>query len=108
MTEKVIGYILAVIIMIVFMLVVNGCQSVESTNRVVYEDKTPVVRGNVLQWNDETDLRTLTDSNGTWTFTVPVNEEYSLCIEDPNNSNTLYCYDGLLTVDEFGELQREQ
>lgn len=93
-------------ILVVLLLV--GCESVESVNKVVYEDSTPVKQARVLQWNDTTRIETLTDVNGTWAITLTVGTEWNLCIEDPQNNNTLCCYDGILTVNNEGELLKEK
>ena len=86
------------------MLVLSGCKPIESTNRVQYEDKTSVVDARVLQWNDDVEIKALTDVNGTWTIQTTIGTEWSLCIENPKESNALCCYDGLLTIREDGEL----
>lgn len=89
---------------LVLSFVLLGC-NIESKNRVIYEDKTPVQHARVQQWNADTELKTLTDANGTWIFHVPVGTEWDLCIEDPKDNNALCCYEGgILTIDETGEL----
>ena len=77
----------------------------ESTTRVVYEDGTPANQARVQQWNADTEIKALTDVNGTWTILTTVGTEWSLCVENPRDNNALCCYDGsILTIREDGEL----
>ena len=92
-----------VLTLILVALILGGC-NIDSKNRVIYEDGTPVIKARVLQWSEEVDLKGVTNTEGYWTFKVPVASEWNLCIENPLDENSLCCYNGLLTVDETGEL----
>ena len=94
-----------IFIAIFLALILASCESVESKNKVIYEDRTPVMKARVIQWNDDTRIETLTDVNGTWAARLIVGTEWNLCIEDPKNDNTLCCYEGLLAVNEDGNLK---
>ncbi len=76
------------------LLILVGCETVDIEERVIYEDKTPVVGANVHQWTDDGyDGYTVTDENGEWSLLVPPDTVIYLCIEDPKNENELACYE---------------
>ena len=79
--------------LIVALLLLVGCDSVDVTERVIYEDMTPVQNARVNQWNDEYNGVTYTDENGTWTLTVPADVIINLCINNPREGNKLVCFE---------------
>ena len=84
---------------LLFAIILAGCETVEISERVIYEDSTPVVDAKVIQWNDTYKGTTRTDENGNWSLNVPPDTVINLCIENPQDNNAKCCYqeDGLLT-----------
>lgn len=79
---------------------------VESTNKVVYEDMTPVMEAKVHQYSDTVDYITYTNILGEWSLILPVGSKWELCIQNPKMDYEESCYDGFLIVDADGELLR--
>lgn len=77
-----------------FALALTGCDTVEISERVIYEeDKTPVQFAKVVQTGYEYKGITYTDTNGEWTLHVPADAILTLCIDNPRDRNIPACFD---------------
>lgn len=86
----------------------SGCKLVKTDDRVIYEDQTPVTFAQVHQWNSRESRKTYTDEYGEWSFLLPVGSEWRLCIENPMDNYAEACYNGILTVDSNGSLNKKE
>lgn len=96
------------IIILLGLLLLVGCDTVDISERVVYTDSTPVQNAKVRQWTNSYQGATFTNENGTWTLTVPADVIINLCIENPRQNNKEACYeDGYLITPtvESGETE---
>jgi hypothetical protein len=66
----------------VLLLFFAACQTVTTTDRVVYEDGAPANFAQVREWSENFESMSYTDKNGVWKTVGPAGEEVSLCIED--------------------------
>ncbi len=80
------------------LLYLTGCQIVTTTDRVNYEDGTPVEFAQVHEWNDEWSSITQTDEDGTWHMNAPAGAMIHICITEWDRGIGTACYDGLLQV----------
>ena len=84
----------------ILLLLLAGCQTVTNTDRVVYEDGTPVKHVEVKIQNNSFKGNGFTDIHGQWAIPVPPGEEVQLCIEEIQRGIGNVCYQGELYTPE--------
>ncbi len=98
MIEKIIGFFIGILVLF-WIVFINGCNSTNIQEQVLYEDGTPVVGSKVHLYTSEGyNGYTVTDENGEWDITVPEDSLIYLCIENPLLSNEMSCFEGKLTT----------
>ena len=92
--------------LLLLILMLLGCDNVTVKERVLYEDRTPVKRGKVIQWNDNYKGTTYTDQDGRWSLAVPPDTLIELCIEEYERGIGKACYDGELITPALDSIDK--